>query len=74
MEFSQGMQKGINIRKIEERDNKVIASIIRSTLEEFGANKPGTVYYDDTTDALYQLFDKTPGSVYYVAEYNHGRE
>jgi putative acetyltransferase len=71
MEFSQAMPQGINIRKIEESDNKVLASIIRSTLEEFGANKPGTVYYDDTTDALYQLFEKTPGSVYYVAEYNN---
>jgi len=71
MEFSQAMHQVINIRKIEERDNKAIATIIRSTLEEFGANKPGTVYFDDTTDALNQLFAKTPGSVYYVAEYNN---
>jgi putative acetyltransferase len=71
MEFSQALHQGINIRKIEISDNKVIASIIRSTLKEFGANKPGTVYYDATTDALYQLFEKTPGSVYYVAEYKN---
>ncbi|MFL5788407.1 MAG: GNAT family N-acetyltransferase, partial [Flavisolibacter sp.] len=36
----------------------------------FGADKPGTVYYDPTTDALFELFTCTPHSVYYVAEFN----
>jgi putative acetyltransferase len=58
----------INIRTIRKEDNAALASIIRKTLEEFGANKPGTVYYDPTTDALYELFHNTLGSVYYVAE------
>lgn len=57
----------INIRPIEQGDNRSLAIIIRESLAEFGANKPGTVYYDSTTDALYELF-KTPGSVYFVAE------
>ena len=61
----------ITIRTIEEKDNAAIANIIRITLEEFGANRPGTVYYDNTTDALFQLFAHTPGSVYYVAEYGN---
>jgi putative acetyltransferase len=61
----------IRIRKIEQKDNPAIASIIRNTLEEFGANKPGTVYYDSSTDALYELFQSTPGSIYYVAEYQN---
>ncbi|MBN9295696.1 MAG: GNAT family N-acetyltransferase [Filimonas sp.] len=55
------------IRPIEEKDNKAIATIIRNVLAEFGANKPGTVYFDPTTDDLYTLF-KTPGSQYWVAE------
>lgn len=55
------------IRKIEFNDNKELASIVRTSLAEFGANKPGTVYYDDTTDHLYELFQK-PGSIYYVTE------
>jgi putative acetyltransferase len=59
------------IRTIEEKDNAAIAHIIRTTLEEFGANHPGTVYFDDTTDALFQLFSQTTGSVYYVAEYQN---
>ncbi len=54
------------IRKIEEKDNHTLALIVRSTLTEFGANKPGTVFFDPTTDDLYSLFQKT-GSVYYVA-------
>ncbi|MFZ1305911.1 MAG: GNAT family N-acetyltransferase, partial [Ferruginibacter sp.] len=37
------------------------------TLTEFKANKPGTVYYDDTTDHLSEVF-KTTGSIYFVAE------
>ncbi len=56
-----------NIRKIQPSDNKALASIIRASLAEFGANKPGTVYYDETTDHLFELFQK-PGSNYFVAE------
>jgi putative acetyltransferase len=56
-----------SIRLIEPKDNVALAAVIRAALTEFGANKPGTVYYDPTTDQLFQLFE-TPGSVYYVAE------
>jgi putative acetyltransferase len=55
------------IRKIELRDNQSIAAIIRGCLEEFGANKPGTVYYDETTDHLFELFS-IEKSVYFIAE------
>jgi putative acetyltransferase len=55
----------IKIRIIEQRDNQTLALIIRNTLAEFGANKPGTVYFDPTTDNLYGLFQK-PRSVYFV--------
>lgn len=58
----------ITIRTIEEKDNATLANIIRNTLEEFGAAHPGTVYYDASTDTLYQLFSAAPGSVYFVAE------
>jgi putative acetyltransferase len=64
--------KPITIRTIEEKDNAAIAAVIRRTLEEFGANRPGTVYYDTATDALYQLFLQTPGSVYFIAENEEG--
>lgn len=60
----------IQIRQIQPTDDPELAKLIRSTLKEFGANHPGTVYYDDATDHLYELFSSTPGSVYYVAELN----
>lgn len=59
---------GTIIRKIEEKDNAAIAAVIRRTLEEFGANHPGTVYYDKSTDSLFELFQQTPRSVYFIAE------
>jgi len=55
---------------IEQPDNPAIAKIIRQCLEEFGANKPGTVYYDATTDALYELFTENPLSAYFIARIN----
>jgi len=54
------------LRSIEQDDNPVLAKIVRNTLAEFGANHPGTVYYDPTTDALYELFQKK-GAAYFVA-------
>jgi putative acetyltransferase len=60
--------KGINIRNIKPEDDAELAKIVKSTLKEFGANKPGTVYYDETTNHLSEVFRKA-GSVYYVAEY-----
>lgn len=56
------------VRPIEPGDNAILADIIRRTLAEFGANHPGTVYYDPTTDALYELF-RTPRSAYFVVEH-----
>ena len=55
----------IIIRNLQPEDNASIADVIRSTLKEFGANRPGTVYFDPTTDDLYQLF-RNKGSFYQV--------
>jgi putative acetyltransferase len=56
----------IQIRNIQQQDNPVLAKIVKDTLAEFGANHPNTVYYDPTTDALYELF-QTKRSQYFVA-------
>jgi len=58
-----------NIRTIEQTDNPFLSRIVKNTLAEFGANHPNTVYYDPTTDTLFELFQK-PGAIYYVAEMN----
>ena len=57
----------ITIRTIQPSDNPFIAKVIRDTLAEFGANHPGTVYYDETTDHLSDLFN-VKGSTYFIAE------
>jgi putative acetyltransferase len=56
----------VEIRTILPEDNGDLAAIVRAVLAEFGANRPGTVYFDPTTDNLYQLFQQE-GSIYYVA-------
>ena len=56
----------IRIRPIEKKDNAALASIIRNALAEFKANKPGTVYYDETTDHLFEVFQTGKG-LYKVA-------
>ena len=61
----QGTTQDYSIRTIEPQDNQALALVVRNTLAEFGANKPGTVYFDPTTDALYEVFQK-PRSIYYV--------
>ncbi|MGN6801691.1 MAG: GNAT family N-acetyltransferase [Ginsengibacter sp.] len=57
----------MKIRNIESKDNKVMAKIIRDSLEEFNAAKPGTVYYDETTDRLAEIFSE-PRSAYFVIQ------
>ncbi len=59
----------IHIRLIEQADNPALAMIIRNALTEFNADKPGTVYFDDSTDHLYELFQQQEG-VYHVAVFN----
>lgn len=61
------MTKTISIRNIQPGDNAFLSKIVKDTLAEFGANKPGTVYYDPTTDHLFELFQKQ-GAAYFVAE------
>ena len=61
------MANNWNIRTILPGDNEVLAAIVRQTLKEFNAAKPGTVYYDDRTDRLFEEF-AIAGSIYFVLE------
>ncbi|MBL1278636.1 MAG: GNAT family N-acetyltransferase [Fluviicola sp.] len=56
----------MNIRPIQKPDNLPLAKVIREVLTEHGVNKPGTVFTDPTTDALYELFQKK-NACYFVA-------
>ncbi|WP_316803958.1 GNAT family N-acetyltransferase [Pedobacter nototheniae] len=57
----------ITFRKIEEKDNKALAGLIRNVFEEFNIEKIGTVYSDPTTDHLSEVF-KNPKAAYWLAE------
>lgn len=57
----------ITIRDLRKEDNPLLAKIVKDTLAEFGANHPNTVYYDPTTNTLFEVF-QTPGSKYFLAE------
>jgi putative acetyltransferase len=54
-------------RNIVSKDNAAIAKIIRDSLEEFSAARPGTVYFDESTDRLSDVFS-TPRSAYFVMD------
>lgn len=56
-------------RSIEKKDNREIADLIRSVFREFNIARPGTVYFDPTTDNLFDLFS-IAGAKYWIAEEN----
>ncbi len=59
----------IQIRPIEQADNKSLANLIRQIFREFGIDRPGTVYTDPDTDRLFEVFQH-PKSAYWIAEDN----
>lgn len=59
----------MQLRNIFVNDNKEMANIIRRSLEEFNAAKPGTVYFDPTTDCLTNIFT-AKRSAYFVIDLN----
>ena len=60
----------VTIRDLRKEDNPALAKVVKDTLAEFGANHPNTVYYDPTTDTLFEVF-QTPRSKYFLAEINN---
>ncbi|PZR05678.1 MAG: GNAT family N-acetyltransferase [Flavobacterium psychrophilum] len=59
----------MKIRLIAPSDNVLMAAILRRSLEEFGLNIPGTAYFDESTDRLFESFQKERAA-YFVAEEN----
>lgn len=53
------------IRPIQPADNAQVGKLIKTVLTEFKANKPGTAYFDESTDWLSTLFEN-PKSAYWV--------
>ena len=50
----------LNNRKLEAKYDAQIAKIIRTNLERFHLNVPGTVYFDPELDHLSEFYDANP--------------
>lgn len=61
----------ITIRPIQEADNEMIASVIRSVLIEHNVPKVGTAYADVSLDRMFETYS-APRSHYFVVE-NEGK-
>ena len=58
----------MNLRPMEVRDNLAVAQLIRASLEEFGLDKPGTVYFDSHLDHLADYYQQQERAAYFVLE------
>lgn len=68
--LQKASHRNYHLRPIEKKDDPMMAKIIRSSLEEFGAVGPGSPAQDPTLDYLSQAFS-TSQSAYYVIERDH---
>lgn len=58
----------IQIRPIQQKDNKEVAKMIRQVLIEQGAPKVGTAYEDKTLDQLFEAFQKDRAEYFVLVE------
>lgn len=57
----------MQIRTIQEKDNKKIEAIIKQSLEFEKLNIAGTAYFDPYLGELYQFYQAEPAANYWVA-------
>jgi putative acetyltransferase len=57
----------MQIREIEEKDNKAIEQIIKRSLEYFNLDIPGTAYFDPQLSNLAQFYREQQHAKYWVA-------
>lgn len=60
------MQNEYHIRPVQHKDNKVLASVLRAVLVEFGVPKVGTAYEDSELDDMYHAYTKEKHSYWIV--------
>lgn len=58
----------MQIREITKADDSQVANLIRTTLAEFGADKPGFAWQDPELDHMTRAYSNS-GRVYLVIEY-----
>ena len=57
------------LRPIQQSDDLELGQLIKSVLAEYKANKPGTAYFDESTNHLSDVFEES-NSAYWVLEEN----
>ena len=57
----------MRVRKIEEKDNQAMESIIKRSLESFDLALPGTAYFDPQLSELAQFYEQETNANYWVA-------
>ncbi|CAH1058900.1 GNAT family N-acetyltransferase [Paenibacillus pseudetheri] len=58
----------MNIRRIQMKDNYTIEEIIRNCLIEFGGNRAGLAWEDDSLHHLYEYYNQSENRAYWVVE------
>ncbi|MNO12326.1 Acetyltransferase (GNAT) family protein [compost metagenome] len=58
----------MNIRHIENNDNASIERIIRECLIEFGGNREGLAWADESMHDLYHYYNDEPNRAYWIVE------
>ncbi|WP_375102883.1 GNAT family N-acetyltransferase [Paenibacillus sp. RS8] len=58
----------MNIRRIQMKDNYAIEQIIRECLMEFGGNRGGLAWEDDSLHHLYQYYTNDKNRAYWIVE------
>lgn len=58
----------LNIRYIERRDNAAVEGIIRECLIEFGGNRDGLAWADDSMHDLYTYYNSAANRAYWIVE------
>ncbi len=56
------------IRPIQEKDNPLVAKLIRKVLEDLNVPKVGTAYADPSLDFMFQNYNEE-GSIYFIIDY-----
>ncbi len=66
--MKQKSTQEVKLRPIRFGDNAKVKTLIQNVFEEFDAPREGTVFSDPEMVDLYGLFDKTPRSIFWLAE------
>ncbi|MET3575016.1 GNAT family N-acetyltransferase [Bhargavaea ullalensis] len=62
----------MNIREINEQDNRALEQIIKHSLESVGLDIPGTAYFDPQLGSLSHFYEEQPNARYWTLTNDEG--